>query len=45
VLLLDHRVVTKPYGKTFLRSLPPLRIVQAPADEVLQAFRTFCNES
>ena len=32
VVLLDNRVVTKPYGKTFLASLPdaPIKIVNEP---------------
>ena len=33
VVLLDNRVVTKPYGKTFLNSLPdaPIKIVNQKA--------------
>lgn len=34
VVLLDNRVVTKPYGKTFLGSLPdaPIKVVNKPMD-------------
>ena len=34
VVLLDNRVVNKPYGKTFLNALPdaPVKIVNQPAD-------------
>lgn len=41
VLILDQRVATKYYGKIFLRSLPPVTIVQERAEEVLGAFRAF----
>lgn len=41
VLILDHRVVTKPYGKMFLRSLPPARIEQGDSSHVLGALRQF----
>ncbi len=34
VLILDTRVVKKRYGKMFLRSLPPARVVQGTSDEV-----------
>ena len=36
VLVLDHRVVTKSYGKTFLRSLPPVGVVQDATEQVLE---------
>lgn len=36
VVLLDNRVVNKPYGKTFLNALPnaPIKIVNQPAGEM-----------
>lgn len=33
VSLLDRRIVTKPYGKILLRSLPPFRVVIEPANQ------------
>lgn len=41
VVILDHRVVTKPYGKTFLRSLPPARVQQGSSADVLEALTKF----
>ncbi|MGI8908280.1 MAG: helicase C-terminal domain-containing protein [Candidatus Sumerlaeaceae bacterium] len=41
VVILDHRVVTKPYGKTFLRSLPPARVQQGTTAEVLETLTSF----
>jgi ATP-dependent DNA helicase DinG len=41
VVILDHRVVTKNYGKTFLRSLPPARVQQGTSAEVLEALTNF----
>jgi ATP-dependent DNA helicase DinG len=41
VLVLDHRVATKPYGRAFLRSLPPATIIQDTTESVLEAFRGF----
>jgi len=41
VLILDTRVVKKAYGKMFLRSLPPARIVQGVSDEVFTAVGQF----
>ena len=43
VMVLDHRVVTKGYGRSFLRSLPPARVVADSADTVLGAFREFMD--
>ncbi len=34
VLILDTRVVKRGYGRMFLRSLPPARVVRGPSDEV-----------
>ena len=41
VMILDHRVVRKGYGKMFLNSLPPARMVTAPEPEVRKAIREF----
>jgi ATP-dependent DNA helicase DinG len=41
VLILDNRVLSKPYGKIFLRSLPPARRVAAPFAEVEAEFQRF----
>jgi ATP-dependent DNA helicase DinG len=38
VALLDRRIVTKPYGRAFLESLPPARRV-----EDLEALRRWFN--
>lgn len=34
VAVLDRRIVTKPYGRIFLRSLPDTRVVKAPLAEL-----------
>lgn len=41
VLVLDHRVVTKSYGKTFLRSLPAVEVVQDNTDQVISELERF----
>ena len=41
VLILDKRVVEKSYGRTFLNSLPPCRIVRGDSDEVFSEFQHF----
>lgn len=41
VLILDARVVKKGYGRTFLRSLPEVRVVAAPRVEVFAAIEDF----
>jgi len=41
VLMLDSRVVTRGYGRLFLRSLPPARQLRAPLAEVLADIRSF----
>jgi ATP-dependent DNA helicase DinG len=41
VLVLDSRVVSKPYGAVFLDSLPPARRLVAPSETVLEAVRSF----
>jgi ATP-dependent DNA helicase DinG len=45
VLLLDSRVLSKNYGRTFLRSLPPVEIISAPGTEVYRRMREFFKES
>ncbi len=44
VLILDTRVVKKVYGKMFLRSLPPARIVRGSSDEVFTEIGQFFIE-
>jgi ATP-dependent DNA helicase DinG len=41
VLILDSRIVTKPYGAVFLESLPQTMRSIAPAPEVLRAVAGF----
>lgn len=41
VVCLDNRLVTKPYGKVFLNSLPSCPVVKAPFAEVEKALREF----
>lgn len=41
VLILDNRVVTKYYGRIFMRSLPDARIVKGATKSVIGAFRSF----
>jgi len=41
VLILDSRVVKKGYGRTFLRSLPAVRVLAAPADSVFAEIERF----
>ncbi|WP_321367125.1 helicase C-terminal domain-containing protein [uncultured Desulfuromusa sp.] len=41
VLILDTRVVKKGYGRMFLRSLPPARIVRGHSDEVFTEIGRF----
>jgi ATP-dependent DNA helicase DinG len=44
VLICDTRVLTKNYGKRFLRSLPPVRLVAADSAAVLADMETFFKE-
>lgn len=44
VLILDTRVVKKGYGRIFLRSLPPARLVAAPAAEIFREIGSFFKE-
>jgi len=41
VLILDVRVVRRNYGRTFLRSLPDVPLLTAPADQALAQLRSF----
>ena len=41
VIVLDSRILTKQYGKKFLKSLPDVRVVAAPSAEVLRELEGF----
>ena len=41
VVVCDRRLLTKPYGRIFLASLPPGRVLPAPADTLLVEMRRF----
>jgi len=41
VLILDSRVLSKNYGKSFLRSLPDVRMVKGKGEEVFAAMSEF----
>jgi DNA polymerase-3 subunit epsilon/ATP-dependent DNA helicase DinG len=43
-VILDRRIVSKGYGKTFVRSLPPATFTQLPLDEVPGAIREFLGK-
>ncbi len=45
VLILDSRIVSKNYGKRFLKSLPESAQVIAPADEVFSRLKEFFKQS
>jgi ATP-dependent DNA helicase DinG len=45
VLILDTRVVKRGYGRMFLRSLPPARVVRGHSDEVFTEIGRFFVES
>ena len=44
VLILDTRVVKKGYGRMFLRSLPPARVVRGHSDDVFGEVGQFFSE-
>ena len=44
VLILDTRVVKKGYGRMFLRSLPPARVIRGHSDEVFGEVGQFFSE-
>lgn len=41
IVVLDRRIVSKFYGRVFLRSLPEVRIVRGPGEEVYAALDEF----
>ena len=41
VLVLDHRLATKNYGRAFMRSLPPARVVAESTRAVMEEFGEF----
>jgi predicted DnaQ family exonuclease/DinG family helicase len=43
-IILDRRIVSKGYGKTFARSLPPATFTQLPLDEIPNAIRDFLDK-
>ncbi|MFO7973745.1 MAG: helicase C-terminal domain-containing protein [Candidatus Hydrogenedentota bacterium] len=45
VIILDRRILTKHYGKVFLRSLPNLRLVKGPQKELVTSLEAFFGES
>ena len=45
VLILDVRVIRRNYGRTFLRSLPDVPLLTAPADTVMETLRQFFAET
>lgn len=45
VLILDTRVVRRGYGRMFLRSLPPARLVRGASEQVFTEIERFFSES
>ncbi len=43
VVALDRRIMEKPYGRTFIQSLPETKIVYRPLNDVLKSIREYCN--
>jgi ATP-dependent DNA helicase DinG len=41
VLILDRRIIDKPYGKQFLKSLPPCKMVVGSTEEMLDGLTAF----
>jgi ATP-dependent DNA helicase DinG len=41
VICLDTRLLTKPYGKVFLASLPPCPILKASTEDLMQSLKNF----
>jgi len=41
VLILDKRIVEKSYGKVFLNSLPPCRLIKGKREQVIKALTKF----
>ena len=44
VLILDTRVVRRGYGRMFLRSLPPARLVKGGSDQVFAEIGRFFSQ-
>ncbi len=44
VAILDRRIMTKPYGRTFVRSLPPVRLIEDTTAGVAARVRAFFAE-
>lgn len=44
VAILDRRIVTKPYGRVFLRSLPETTFLKAPLEEIVGRIEEFFTE-
>ncbi len=45
VVVLDRRLVTRPYGQTFLRSLPPATLKQGPLSRTSVEVQEWVNEA
>ncbi|HOD48433.1 MAG TPA: helicase C-terminal domain-containing protein [Candidatus Hydrogenedentes bacterium] len=45
VIILDRRILTKHYGKVFLRSLPHLQLVKGPRNALLTSLEAFLGRS
>jgi ATP-dependent DNA helicase DinG len=45
VVILDRRILTKHYGKVFLRSLPDLRLVRGARGELVSQLEAFFAEN
>ncbi|HQE83450.1 MAG TPA: helicase C-terminal domain-containing protein, partial [Candidatus Hydrogenedentes bacterium] len=45
VIILDRRILTKHYGKVFLRSLPHLQLVKGPRNALLTSLEAFLGKS
>lgn len=43
VLILDKRIVSKYYGRLFLNSLPPVKRIAAPTQQIQQELHSFFN--
>jgi ATP-dependent DNA helicase DinG len=45
VLIFDRRVITRPYGTIFLRSLPARKVYQCDEDKLFREMKTFFGQS
>ena len=41
VVILDNRILSKYYGRTFLKSLPKVPVIKGPGDDVWEALEAF----